>query len=125
MIRRPPGSTRTDTLFPYTTLFRSIEGPGFGDLSCPCLQHGVLLPRSKRRWSEATPTFASRANGIRQRAWQGRKVNRHGVDGTSAGSFPTWWENAEQLTGRGRTSVVASDPRRSEEQQSELQSLTR
>src|SRR3546814_6842820 len=25
MIRRPPGSTRTDTLFPYTTLFRSGE----------------------------------------------------------------------------------------------------
>src|SRR3546814_5777400 len=28
MIRRPPRSTRTDTLFPYTTLFRSV----------PCLQ---------------------------------------------------------------------------------------
>src|SRR3546814_7489029 len=33
MIRRPPGSTRTDTLFPYTTLFRSAVlvaplGPG-------------------------------------------------------------------------------------------------
>src|SRR3546814_20138431 len=27
MIRRPPRSTRTDTLFPYTTLFRSITGP--------------------------------------------------------------------------------------------------
>src|SRR3546814_10934530 len=26
MIRRPPRSTRTDTLFPYTTLFRSGEG---------------------------------------------------------------------------------------------------
>src|SRR3546814_5474671 len=26
MIRRPPRSTRTDTLFPYTTLFRSIDG---------------------------------------------------------------------------------------------------
>src|SRR3546814_3952442 len=26
MIRRPPGSTRTDTLFPYTTLFRSDAG---------------------------------------------------------------------------------------------------
>src|SRR3546814_9728810 len=26
MIRRPPRSTRTDTLFPYTTLFRSISG---------------------------------------------------------------------------------------------------
>src|SRR3546814_18956587 len=25
MIRRPPRSTRTDTLFPYTTLFRSME----------------------------------------------------------------------------------------------------
>src|SRR3546814_8072087 len=33
MIRRPPRSTRTDTLFPYTTLFRSIElveGAGLG-----------------------------------------------------------------------------------------------
>src|SRR3546814_19612588 len=26
MIRRPPRSTRTDTLFPYTTLFRSAAG---------------------------------------------------------------------------------------------------
>src|SRR3546814_2524934 len=34
MIRRPPRSTRTDTLFPYTTLFRSriVAGvPGVGD----------------------------------------------------------------------------------------------
>src|SRR3546814_1743883 len=30
MIRRPPRSTRTDTLFPYTTLFRSVF---------PCLSH--------------------------------------------------------------------------------------
>src|SRR3546814_21054606 len=28
MIRRPPRSTRTDTLFPYTTLFRSRQQPG-------------------------------------------------------------------------------------------------
>src|SRR3546814_8480106 len=28
MIRRPPRSTRTDTLFPYTTLFRSKYGTG-------------------------------------------------------------------------------------------------
>src|SRR3546814_10146666 len=26
MLRRPPRSTRTDTLFPYTTLFRSLDG---------------------------------------------------------------------------------------------------
>src|SRR3546814_11099886 len=30
MIRRPPRSTRTDTLFPYTTLFRSLS-TGFFD----------------------------------------------------------------------------------------------
>src|SRR3546814_2432972 len=28
MIRRPPRSTRTDTLFPYTTLFRSLPAAG-------------------------------------------------------------------------------------------------
>src|SRR3546814_13946139 len=28
MIRRPPRSTRTDTLFPYTTLVRSLMRPG-------------------------------------------------------------------------------------------------
>src|SRR3546814_19763583 len=36
MIRRPPRSTRTDTLFPYTTLFRStpifVRKSGQGDL---------------------------------------------------------------------------------------------
>src|SRR3546814_2535541 len=36
MIRRPPRSTRTDTLFPYTTLFRSLSnqtcGAGDGSL---------------------------------------------------------------------------------------------
>src|SRR3546814_14288359 len=30
MIRRPPRSTRTDTLFPYTTLFRSFGGHAAG-----------------------------------------------------------------------------------------------
>src|SRR3546814_6769679 len=43
MIRRPPRSTRTDTLFPYTTLFRSLEVleslikliiPGSEELEC-------------------------------------------------------------------------------------------
>src|SRR3546814_7583572 len=31
MIRRPPRSTRTDTLFPYTTLFRSLWDDGVID----------------------------------------------------------------------------------------------
>src|SRR3546814_3426885 len=32
MIRPPPRSTRTDTLFPYTTLFRSLANAGKGSL---------------------------------------------------------------------------------------------
>src|SRR3546814_2638305 len=33
MIRRPPRSTRTDTLFPYTTLFRSVRATAQGFLT--------------------------------------------------------------------------------------------
>src|SRR3546814_13510921 len=39
MIRRPPRSTRTDTLFPYTTLFRSL-----GVL----LAYGIVSPLASR-----------------------------------------------------------------------------
>src|SRR3546814_9780389 len=42
IIRRPPRSTRTDTLFPYTTLFRS--GPPREPAS-PCLRHRPVRPR--------------------------------------------------------------------------------
>src|SRR3546814_11792128 len=35
MIRRPPRSTRTDTLFPYTTLFRSPERASGGSACLP------------------------------------------------------------------------------------------
>src|SRR3546814_10116572 len=42
MIRRPPRSTRTDTLFPYTTLFRSGRAAiAFGEL----VEAGVELVR--------------------------------------------------------------------------------
>src|SRR5881409_4311896 len=36
MIRRPPRSTRETTLFPYTTLFRSLCHPGASSLKCSC-----------------------------------------------------------------------------------------
>src|SRR3546814_1764619 len=47
MIRRPPRSTRTDTLFPYTTLFRSHahHHEGFGDAG----RRGPRHPRQVRR----------------------------------------------------------------------------
>src|SRR3546814_4177710 len=44
MILRPPRSTRTDTLFPYTTLFRSRLALG---------QHGAKSGLSKRRFTGA------------------------------------------------------------------------
>src|SRR3546814_3176803 len=42
MIRRPPRSTRTDTLFPYTTLFRS---PYAGQQYVPFIQTDVAINR--------------------------------------------------------------------------------
>src|SRR3546814_5228188 len=41
MIRRPPRSTRTDTLFPYTTLFRSGLGVDAGDTHAAVLGHAL------------------------------------------------------------------------------------
>src|SRR3546814_19062553 len=38
MIRRPPRSTRTDTLFPYTTLFRSKRSSVTLAIALPCVE---------------------------------------------------------------------------------------
>src|SRR3546814_2498998 len=44
MRRRPPRSTRTDTLFPYTTLFRSIEPSTLGGLpEILCQRRGITI----------------------------------------------------------------------------------
>src|SRR3546814_9340362 len=50
MIRRPPRSTRTDTLFPYTTLFRSPRGhaPSLRDRDGPSGQISPREPESAR-----------------------------------------------------------------------------
>src|SRR3546814_4928868 len=47
MIRRPPRSTRTDTLFPYTTLFRST-GEGFRRANRPFRRKGLVPPDPKQ-----------------------------------------------------------------------------
>src|SRR3546814_1008660 len=47
MIRRPPRSTRTDTLFPYTTLFRSWAIA----FSLSCTMYGQLPETSRGRAS--------------------------------------------------------------------------
>src|SRR3546814_1262934 len=53
MIRRPPRSTRTDTLFPYTTLFRSHHGGvdgavAFLRFAAAAQDHGVSGAQAER-----------------------------------------------------------------------------
>src|SRR3546814_3039858 len=84
MIRRPPRSTRTDTLFPYTTLFRSsVQRLPDGPLSPVCspelqkgeyplrtpqdLQHHTLLHACWDDESDVWPTW---------RMWLDRKSTR-------------------------------------------------
>src|SRR3546814_13890623 len=64
MIRRPPRSTRTDTLFPYTTLFRSHPTPpGFAPLSkAPYPSPSSEKENRKRR----TPGRGARPNRRRE-----------------------------------------------------------
>src|SRR3546814_4733795 len=52
MIRRPPRSTRTDTLFPYTTLFRSLGEPGALDRRGAVRRCRRTAPRSEEHTSE-------------------------------------------------------------------------
>src|SRR3546814_4901974 len=103
MIRRPPRSTRTDTLFPYTTLFRS---------------HVVVFGTQVDRVDHA---FLA----IEQAAGAGEKhdlVRLQILDqivGRPVGI------DVEDLPGRGFTQRGDHRDRRSEEHTSELQSLMR
>src|SRR3546814_13703323 len=55
MIRRPPRSTRTDTLFPYTTLFRSALG----------IIIARTLPTGTRHWKNKNAGTCRRNSGQR------------------------------------------------------------
>src|SRR3546814_17522152 len=54
MIRRPPSSTRTDTLFPYTTLFRS----GLAQVA-----NGGGYPTCRQWWSDGSTGLRARLLG--------------------------------------------------------------
>src|SRR3546814_1621292 len=99
MIRRQPRSTRTDTLFPYTTLFRSLDRVG---------NDGDLVRRDAARDHVAAQPLADRGHriGAAQRVALDRP--RHAVSEPALGA-------------------VAGAHRgiRSEEHTSELQSLMR
>src|SRR3546814_4425451 len=98
MIRRPPRSTRTDTLFPYTTLFRS---------------HGLERGEWRRRLAEhecQTQTFGE-IIGTRRRAVRLDCSDLTGMHARIGERHP-----------HGRGDLVGC---RSEEHTSELQSLMR
>src|SRR3546814_4773440 len=95
MIRRPPGSTRTDTLFPYTTLFRAR----FAE---------ALLPAINAVDPEGVEEAKTIVDGIPDRfrsAWLARMRGKLGI----AGAFDGEGDPID----------------RSEEHTSELQSLMR
>src|SRR3546814_15768564 len=99
MIRRPPRSTRTDTLFPYTTLFRSLI----------VIVAIVVLVVSHKRWVKRQPGVFRGAIRV--------------AGGALDGLGPKWSQ------GYGRwvrdVFVWTKAPLRSEEHTSELQSLMR
>src|SRR3546814_1620840 len=110
MRRRPPGSTRTDTLFPYTTLFRS-GGRGY---------------RRDRRWRDAR---RAGSGGRQGRAGQGHRLAQ--PDQPGARNAPRPERNAVADPHRGQARQEGGGPaawlrtKRSEEHTSELQSLMR
>src|SRR3546814_9975197 len=116
MIRRPPRSTLTDTLFPYTTLFRSrlhlaraqTLQPPRADLVL-LLCRGAVLCRFGQRLAETR-----RAAAVADR-------------GTAGAADHLFRLGALSLSGRGdrRISEAALCHQRSEEHTSELKSLMR
>src|SRR3546814_10322150 len=60
MIRRPPRATRTNTLFPYTTLFRSGSSPAVGSITLPEL----LTKINQTGWYERSESAFSTRSSI-------------------------------------------------------------
>src|SRR3546814_5586872 len=99
MIRRPPGSTRTDNFFPYTTLFRSVVG------------HVLWLERPHR---ESAPREQPRQAGDDEGL---SHVGAGALDHQPGHYLHPRWRSHPFAGGRYRM--------RSEEHTSELQSLMR
>src|SRR3546814_16419035 len=95
MIRRPPRSTRTDTLFPYTTLFRSILAhrrivfgidaararPGLNARRPKRPRIANSLPRRRRR-GRFPPRIANRRPGIGKPLERADAATRFTTDGS-------------------------------------------
>src|SRR3546814_6340132 len=150
MIRRPPKSTRTDTLFPYTTLFRSADAPRRGAAAAAPARRYLLWrqgrAREGARGADRRRGSLRRAPRPRYRRATRRRLDRNAGDRTAARLRDL---RPRQIAGgarRGRTACpalhaarrrarrkdrrlrlsarrAARNRRRSEEHTSELQSL--
>src|SRR3546814_5336508 len=116
MIRRPPRSTRTDTLFPYTTLFRSL----------------VIVIQGLGRGCERAPVFAGGAGiGLdeiaHRAALQHRPslVDQQQLAGRSRGPRHGLARHEHDRRKNDASKLLAAREVRSEEHTSELQSLMR
>src|SRR3546814_3736326 len=110
MIRRPPRSTRTDTLFPYTTLFRSSKSAQpTPNLPLPI----CILHYARSRVAAEAPRYHRHLRIFgRYTARVARSRDFHGIEFPCRGCRPE---------SRSRKSCSAES--RSEEHTSELQSL--
>src|SRR3546814_10867946 len=120
MIRRPPRSTRTDTLFPYTTLFRSQVGLGLFQLGLDIFGHAEnfveILHAVALHFSFSSSGHISSASGKAARA-----AFTIGVSITACFASASAACSCSSRLGSAGPSLVV----RSEEHTSELQSLMR
>src|SRR3546814_5514403 len=142
MIRRPPRSTRTDTLFPYTTLFRSLGLYTARSLSYDGVEYELvehqLTPEQTRIYDAYAGAFAIIHNHL-DAAMQAANIT--GDSGTlnrqAKSAARSAFESAKQrffghlLTSMKTPTLIRSieqdltDGHRSEEHTSEVQSLMR
>src|SRR3546814_20814622 len=62
MYRQPPRLTRTDTLFPHTTLFRSARG------CCSCSSSAIFSAPVSMRFPDRSPRMSAAPYGCRSRS---------------------------------------------------------
>src|SRR3546814_20620842 len=92
MIRRPPRSTRTDTLFPYTTLFRSQESAGGGRVE--------VAEQARRAHPEEVVQQPAGSRRAVDAGEEGAVVPGGMVDGTAEDGVPA--QRLERLAGHVR-----------------------
>src|SRR3546814_19139503 len=91
MIRRPPRSTRTDTLFPYTTLFRSSSRRGRSRTGVAAVLMGLLLEQFRtREAADRSARLAEPASLKATLAGIGQKIESGGGQTLSAVESKIW-----------------------------------